>query len=263
MSMLQYQQKHKDQPILVLGTGPSAWDLGRRSEFVEVLRGITTIAINRGIGVGLPVHYQISLDRIWSALLKKPQAKKSYQRLQAAFNAWRSKHGQQVCRWTVEEFAQAHWKLLDLHPEVQTYLKLCSPHAPFVRFMQSPNSKSCPYRHVSFKPVQQVNINRYVGLLNRGNSAHPAINLAGLMGGNPIFILGIDMAHPDPKARPWERCVYAREGVLKGFRILREKMRGVVVYNLNSDAKLDAFTRVKSYGEALDILRRYQSLWKH
>jgi len=256
--MHQYQQKHKGQPMLVLGTGPSAWDIGRRPEFVELLNGMPTIGINRAFGVGLRVNYQISLDRIWQALLSSKPAKASYNRLSKTFVAWKTKHGTSVRMWTLEDFVAAYRDKLEIHPEVQTYLRLCSPHAPFTRFIQTTNFPACPYGAIAFNAVLTVDTGRYTGLFNRGNTGHAAVHLAALMGANPIFLLGVDMAPPDATKRPWERCLYAREGVILGFRILREKIRGTIIYNLNPKAALDAFSRVKSHEDALDILKRYQ-----
>lgn len=256
--MHRFVRKHVGSPMLVLGTGPSAFRVSKDPQYKPLLQKLPSIAINRGFALGLKVNYQISLDRIWHAVFKQKPALECYNRVHATYAKWCKKHGATVNDWTLEDFVAAYWDQLHLHPEIQVYFKLCSLHAPFTRFVSLRNHAVCPYVSVPFGGTRNTPMfGRYVGsLFNANNTAHAAIHLAAVMAGNPIFLLGIDMAKHEPKIRPWERCAYARAGVLRGFRVLRDNLgRSTRIVNLNPSANLSTFERVKGYEDGLRILR--------
>jgi hypothetical protein len=88
------------------------------------------------------------------------------------------------------------------------------------------------------------------GLFHGGNSAYLALNLAYVMGGNPIYLLGIDMGYQDGETHfhngypkddkiGEERFNHMIKAFNYGSEILKEKK--VKVYNCSNISKLTCF----------------------
>lgn len=265
---------YQGKPIIVVGTGPSAFDknLGQSKRFLELAATrIPIIGMNRAFQIpNLRINYQISIDRIWRALINKKRyngaAWESFQQLQDVFKAWQARYPE-AADWTVEDFATAYKSELNLHDEVWRYLQLCSPHAPFIRFTWAGNSGSCPYRSVRFnkaKKQDKLPHGKAPGdaLMVGGNVGQAGIHLAHVMGGLPIFLMGVDLSDPDVKKRPWEvgaryRYDKVRDPIDAGYRLLANKMKGKThVINLNPKTHLRHFEKAASVKEGMDRLEK-------
>lgn len=262
--MHRFARKHLNEPLLVLATGPSAWEYVKMPEFIELASNMKVIAVNRAFDMGVPVQYQISLDRIWLALRQRlKEARASYEMVVAAYYKFKAKHGPEVASWTVEDFFEAYKDILKPHTETKLYFRLCSPHAPFIRFINSKNFRVAPYSCIPF-PIHAgatVKWGAWMGkLFAKGNTTQSAIHLAAIMGGKPIFVVGLDLTPPDPVNKPWEKGArYERtHDVAAGFKIIGAALaKHVPVYNLSPISRSEGFRKVKSYEEGLRLLRRH------
>ena len=88
------------------------------------------------------------------------------------------------------------------------------------------------------------------GLHHGGNSAYLALNLAYVMGGNPIYLLGIDMSYKSgkthfPDGYPKDDKIGEERfnHMIRAFNYTSEilKEKGVKVYNCSSISKLTCF----------------------
>jgi hypothetical protein len=90
------------------------------------------------------------------------------------------------------------------------------------------------------------------GLFHGGNAAYLALNLAHVMGGNPIYLLGVDLCYSDGQTHfhdgyPKEdtvgekRFLHMKKAFNYGSEILNEK--GVEVYNCSDISTLTCFKR--------------------
>lgn len=260
------------RPALVLGTGPSAWNIGTSPEFLELVPGLLVIGINRAYEIhrDIRLNFQISTDKIWDAFLKTPDARSNFDYLTQQFRVWRSVHA--VKGWSLEDFITAYKSQLEIHPEVWRYFRLASPFAPFVRLSYANNSTHSPYREQSIL-FRRHDANRYPihygrclydSLIVEGNTAQSAIHLAAVMGCAPIFVLGVDLTPPEPDKRPWEKgAVYRIDGTTAksgtraaGFRRLAKDLRGKVhVVNLNPKTMLRDFEVVESIKAGLQHVK--------
>lgn len=248
-------RRHEGEVVVVIGTGPSTWTLGQRPEIKTVLLKTINIGVNRGFDAGHPVLYQVSLDQIWTALIRKPAAASSFKSLNRLYTMWCSK-------WNHKDLAFLDWVYvfkdkLSIHPEVWRYFRLISPNAPFVRLAPRRNAEKAPYDCLGFQALSgEPQWGRYNGLLTGGNSAPTAIHLGAVMGAKRIFLLGVDMTTPDPSSRQWETGpVYYRPNVKKSFeRLARGLGRDVKIINLNHQAMLMEFQKADSDDHAVELL---------
>ena len=258
--MHRHTRTHINKPVLVLGTGPSAWHAAKDSELTKLLNRIPTIAVNRAFNVGITVQYQISLDRIWGAFLRWEKDRLCLDRLRRLFKLWQTKHKPAADNWTLEEFVEA--KDVEVTGEIESYFRLISPHAPFTRFVTEANKTGCPYDAVSFQTSRSKAVRWGVyrdGLVGTGNTALPAMHLATVMGANPILLLGVDWTAPMPKERPWERgACYQLDRAKKSMMKLATDLRGQTnVYNLSPVSWLPWFQKAKNWGETLTWLKGF------
>lgn len=252
----QFVRKHVDEVFVVLGTGPSCWAFGQLPEVRELLKKTIIVGVNRGYDAGHRVTYQVSLDQIWRSLVQKPGPRASLGSLRRIYGMWCQKW--KCDDLTLEEWAYAFRDKLSIHPEVWRYLRLISPHAPFVRFTTRHNAKSTPYPSIAFGPIQgEPKWGQYSGLMCGGNSAPTAIHLAAVMGASKILLLGVDMTMPDKVAREWETGPnYYRKNVKRAFeRLQRHLGTSTQIFNLNPDAVLAEFPKAQSQEHALEVLR--------
>lgn len=284
MRLSQFNSAHKGKPVLVLGTGPSAFspELGQSQRFLDLASSeLPIIGLNRAFDIPhIKINYQLSIDRIWFALLKKSIRKgqtyaetvwRSYVHVVESFKAWKLRYGIANGEWTIEDFVSAYRDDLKPHPEVWRFFRLCSPYAPFIRFSWANNSGSaamrCPYPGVKFGKADKQDPFMYGQcfedkLIVRNNAAQTGIHLAYIMGAAPIFLLGVDLTPADPKKRDWETGAryatrQAQDPIDGAFRWVAQKVkRHVHVVNLNPDTLLHHFERVKSVQEGLDHLER-------
>lgn len=258
MPIQQFINVHRDRDIVVIGTGPSAWSFGQKPEVQELLRKTINIAVNRGFTLGIPVQYQMSLDQVWKAFIKRPKDNAQHRILLQVFAQWKKEYGLQASMWNFDDWCEAYKDDLHIRPEVWRWLMLMSPHAPFVRFTTLHNSKHAPYSCVGFVPAN-VTPQRGVyanGMLSAGNSAFPAIHLATVMGARRILLLGIDMAPPNNKERPWEGPAYYRKQHRNTFKRIMQGLGAEGVINLNPTAALQEVPRVQDEEQALLLIRR-------
>jgi len=259
--MKQFANIHKNQPCLVLATGPSAWAMLDIPSMYKLFKRMPIIAINRAMNMGISINYQISLDRIWTAFFNPgnpPGAKalKNYKYLKRQFNTWKAKY---KSNWTMEEWISAYWGELNIDNETKNYFRLLSPHAPFIRFLPNNHARIAPYTCQGFNGANgRLKHGIFTGGLYIGrNTGITAIHLASLMGCNPIFLSGIDMEPPNRRIRPWERCIYARQGVFKGFeKVAKDLLPSTRILNLNPKTKLEAFPHTRSLDDSVAQMKK-------
>lgn len=256
--MQRFVAKHRGKALIVVGTGPSAWKFTSKPAICKLLNKYTLIGINRAFSLPIKLTYQISLDEIWQILRnREPESRKSYNKISAVFQQWKQLRGRSVAQWSLEDFVAAYGSQLEVDAELLKYFKLCSPHAPFVRFAPSGFTTTCPYDAVHFQRQVGTPTKVYRGLYHSANTAHSAIHLAVVMGAKVVFLLGVDMAPPKRDERSWERGKYDTDAVMLGFRVLRSAFNDLRIVNLNPQARLQAFERATDVRNAIHLLKQH------
>jgi len=281
LTLRDFEKRHIGKPLLVIGTGPSVWSAPPHlKQLIEKYKP-PTIAINRAFDIwsDLPPTYQISTDKIWKALIGptsyKGQAKQVYTLLQGYFKNWKRNNPHEAENWSFEDFVGAYRDVLlpkrhdhlFAQQEVWRYFRLCSPHAPFIRFSWDGNSQSCPYQSIRFRQQKnqkdiQYGQSKDGALMVKGNTAQSAIHLAAVMMAQPIFMIGVDLTKRDDKNRPWEnRAHYLSDkrtcSISQGFRRLSSCLRQKVhIVNLNPNTRCNFFEVVPTQEAGLEYFER-------
>lgn len=258
-TMSSFVGAHLNETMVVLGTGPSAYDpgsFGRNEQVQRLLSELPVIALNRAFSIGVKVNYQVSLDKVYTALLKHPSAKASLASLKKRFVEWSTKYN--IEGWTFEDWVQTYCDKSSIDFEVLNLLKLSSPHAPFIRFLQQGTAIKAPYEAVGFNVVSRPFMwNNYKnGLVAGGNTAHAGIALASVMGARKVLFLGVDMTKPSAVHKRWEvNQSYYRKNVKQGFKRAQQELGSKIKFiNLNPNAELAEFEKTTSYDASMDLL---------
>lgn len=249
--------RHEGETIVVIGTGPSAWSAMKDERFKAALQRHTLVAVNRAFDIGLMVQYQVSIDHVWTALLKTPAATASNRSLVYLYKRWVKQYDVSTAEFSFEDFIETFKHKLSIHPEVWRYYRLISAHAPFVRICPVSVANAAPYPAMAFvKAKSGPNPSRYDGLVTGGNSACPAIHLAAVLGARRIFLLGVDMTKPDKKTNTWETGPdYYRPLTQQTFKALAYGLcPKIQILNLNPDARLKEFQRVRDIEHGISLL---------
>ena len=247
---------HEGATVVVIGTGPSCWALGQREDIKALLLKTVNIGINRGYDAGHPVHFQVSLDHIWNALLRLPGARANYNSITSFYDRWCKKHNYHGL--TLLEWVYTFKDKLTIHEEVWRYFRLVSPSVPFVRMTSQHNMNKAPYETLGFRATSSPPIwGAYAGIMTGNNSALPAINLAGILGATRCFLLGVDMTPPNRNVRQWETGpAYYRSNVKRSFAVLAKHLGPKMkIINLNCKADLVEFQKAENDDHAVELLR--------
>lgn len=254
--------RHLDRTLVVVGTGPSAWNFGQKPEVQALLRRTINIGVNRAFSLGFPIQYQVSLDKIWNCILTDREDRKQLADFRKRFTQFQAKYKRGVKGWTLEDYVAAFRKQLKPRPEVWRWFLIRSPHAPFVRFVKDRNCGGAPYDHVCFpvidfwsKDAENLRRGDPKGLIG-GSSAFPAMNLALVLGARRILLIGVDMTQVDRNAREWERSPkpYYRKFARIGFSRVAKVLGKSNLISLFPKTPVKEVTRVKDEKHALAVL---------